>query len=466
MPEHRQGPRQAPQKRDRPGAATGGRAIRLPAGFEARMAAAQIVEAVLDRQRTLDEALDAVLPGAGLEPRDRAFARLLAATVLRRTGTLEALLNAHLQRRPREGLVWPILLTGAAQLAMLDTPPHAAISLAVDLIAADRRSHHLKGLVNAVLRKVAANGPALLAATDPVTDSVTTDIPKWLLDRWSAAYGANTARDIAVASLNEAALDISVKSDADGWAQRLGGIVLPTGSVRVLAKGQIEALPGFDDGEWWIQDTAATLPPRLLGPVEGLRVADLCAAPGGKTAWLAAAGAVVTAVDSSQLRLQRLRTNLDRLRLTAEIVEADINTWRPDALFDAVLLDAPCTATGTLRRHPDILRIRTAVDVTRLATIQADLLEAAARLVRPGGRLVYCTCSLEAEEGPDQIQAFLSRNPSFERQAVVATDVGGLAEVVTADGDVRTLPSQLAHVEPGYSGIDGFYIARLVRRDA
>ena len=426
------------------------------------MAAAQIVEAVLDQQRTLDEALDAVLPGARLEPRDRAFARLLAATVLRRTGTLEAMLNAHLQRRPREGLVWPILLTGAAQLAMLDTPPHAAISLAVDLIAADRRSHHLKGLVNAVLRKVAASGPALLAETDPVT----TDISEWLLDRWSATYGATTAREIAAASLTAAALDISVKSDPEGWAERLGGFVLPTGSVRILAKGQIEALPGFDDGEWWIQDTAATLPPRLLGPVEGLRVADLCAAPGGKTAWLAAAGASVTAVDSSQLRLQRLRTNLDRLRLTAQTVEADINTWRPDALFDAVLLDAPCTATGTLRRHPDILRIRTAVDVTRLATIQADLLEAAARLVRPGGRLVYCTCSLEAEEGPDQIRAFLSRNPSFERQAVVAADVGGLAEVVTAIGDVRTLPSQLAHSEPGYSGIDGFYIARLVRRDA
>jgi 16S rRNA (cytosine967-C5)-methyltransferase len=430
-----------------------------------------MVDLVLSDGRTLDEAMEAVFdrtadagPGAPppLAPRDRAFARLLTATVLRRAASLEAALAAHLTKLPRgEGRAWPILLTGAAQLLLLDTPPHAAISLAVDQTKADRRAHHLAGLVNAVLRKIAGDtAAAAFAARDPVAD-----VPAWLRERWALAYGAEAAHAIALACLTEAPLDLTLRDPdtAAAWATRLGGRVLPWGSVRLVAKGPIEDLDGYGEGAWWVQDAAATLPVRLLGPVAGLRVADLCAAPGGKTAALAAAGARVTAVDASGARLRRVADNLARLKLTAEIVAADVTAWQPDAPFDAVLLDAPCTATGTLRRHPDILRLRTPADVARLAETQARLLAAAARLVRPGGTLVYCTCSLEPEEGPAQIARFLAATPDFARRPVTAPDVAGHGEMVTADGDLRTLPCHLPDPDPRLAGLDGFHATRLHR---
>ncbi len=464
-------PERAP--RDRPDQRSRGNGVRAdhgarrsqrsphPAGYDARLAAAQMIDAVISHGRTLDEAMEAVLPHAQLEPRDRAFARLLTATVIRRMGTLEAMLAGHLRKTPREGLVWPILLMGAAQLALLDTPPHAAISLAVDLAGGDHKSRHLKGLVNAVLRKVAADGAA---AADTI-NAIDADVPAWLLARWTTHYGAETARQIAAASLTEAALDVSVKPDADvaGLSEQLSGTVLSTGSIRLHARGPIEDLPGFTDGSWWVQDTAATLPLRLFGDVSGRRVADLCAAPGGKSAWLATRGAHVTSVDMSATRSERLRANLDRLGLSAEIVVADITSWQPEMTFDAVLLDAPCTATGTIRRHPDILRIRRAADITRLAATQARLLDAAARHVAPGGVLVFCTCSLEREEGLDQTTAFLARNAAFQRLPVTADDVGGNHEFITADGDLRTLPYHLPGATPTLSGLDGFYATRLVR---
>ncbi|MBX9924858.1 MAG: methyltransferase domain-containing protein [Hyphomicrobiaceae bacterium] len=438
-----------------------GRPPSHPAGYDARLAAAQMIDAVISRGRTLDEAMEAILPHVTLEPRDRAFARLLTATVIRRAGTLETLLSAHLRKTPREGLVWPILLMGAAQLVLLDTPPHAAISLAVDLTATDHKSRHLKGLVNAVLRKVATDGPAAADAINPI-DS---DIPSWMLARWVKHYGAEAARRIATASLTEASLDLSVRPEANTaeLAEALGGRILPTGSIRLQARGPIEDLAGFADGSWWVQDTAATLPLRLFGDVAGRRVADLCAAPGGKSAWLALHGARVTSVDVSATRLERLRSNLARLGLATDVVSADIATWQPETTFDAVLLDAPCTATGTIRRHPDILRIRRAADIARLAATQAGLLDAAARLVAPGGVLVFCTCSLEPEEGPEQTAAFLTRNRVFSRKAVTAGDVAGYSEFVTTDGDLRTLPCHLPGETPTLSGLDGFYAARLVR---
>lgn len=433
-----------------------------PSGYAARELAVGCLSEILDRGRALEEAFDAALQrGGALEPRDRALARLIVMTVLRHKGELQAVLNSFLEKPlPADsGRLRSILLSAAAQLLLLDTPPHAAISLAVDQCRGDRKAHRFDKLTNAVLRRVSTAGKAIMAGVDPVA----ANIPSALLARWSEAYGGALGREIAAASLQEAALDLSVKSDAEAWATRLGGIVLPTGSVRVARSGRIEELDGFADGAWWIQDAAAALPARLLGTVAGLRVADLCAAPGGKTAQLAAAGAKVTAVDQSPTRLRRLNENLSRLALEAEVVEADVATWQPSDTFDAVLLDAPCSATGTIRRHPDILHLKRKDDTSDRVALQRRLLDQAARLLRPGGVLVYCTCSLEPEEGSTQIARFLAENPGFARVPVVPGETGIDEAWLTPEGDLRTLPCHLAQPEPGLSGLDGFYAARLQR---
>lgn len=412
---------------------------------------------MLARGRALDDAL--AESRAPLEPRDRAFARLIATTVLRRLGELDAVVAAFIEKPlpERQGALRYILLSAAAQLLMLATPPHAAISLAVDQCRGDRDARRFDKLANAVLRRVAEKGPAILASQD----GVRLNVPGWLFERWGQAYGEAAARRIGEASLREAALDISVKGDAASWASRLGSVMLSTGSVRVETQGRIDALPGFAEGAWWVQDAAAALPARLLGDVRGLRVADLCAAPGGKTAELAAGGAHVTAVDVSAERLKRVEQNLQRLGLSAELVAADATRWRPPGTFDAVLLDAPCTATGTIRRHPDILRLKRSEDVAALSELQARLLENAVRLVKPGGLLVYCVCSLEPDEGTARIEALLARGAGASRVPVAAGEAGIAAEWITPAGDLRTLPMHLPNERQELAGMDGFYAARL-----
>ena len=417
------------------------------------------MSAVFDDGRSLDEAFDGAAARIGtLEPRDRALARLIVLTVLRRRGELQAVVSSFIEKPPpaSTGALWPILLSAAAQLLVLDTPPHAAISLAVDQCRADRKAYRYDRLANAVLRRVASEGKDVLATLDPVK----LNVPSWLRERWGAAYGAPLAREIAAASLREAPLDLSVKADPAAWAERLGGLALPTGTVRLARAGRVEDLAGFSEGAWWVQDAAAALPARLLGDVSGRRVADLCAAPGGKTAELAAAGAEVTAVDYSPARLARLAENLARLSLAAEVVEADVTAWEPGRTFDAVLLDAPCSATGTIRRHPDILHLKRKDDTTERVALQRRLLEAAARLVRPGGRLVFCTCSLEPEEGPRHSTRFLADTPGFVREPVVPGEAGIDGAWLTPEGDLRTLPCHLPLSEPAVSGLDGFYAAR------
>jgi 16S rRNA (cytosine967-C5)-methyltransferase len=405
-----------------------------------------------------------------MEPRDRAFARLLAATVLRRLGSIEHVLAAFL-RQPLRGdalRVRPMLLAGAAQLLFLQAQPHAAVDLAVAATRRVKGGARYTGMVNAVLRRVAAEGAGLLTQHP---DPVALDVPAWLLQRWTAAHGADTARRIAGASLEEAALDITVKpgEDAPAWAKRLGGTLLATGTVRLAPQGRIEDLAGYADGAWWVQDAAAALVARVAGPVAGRAVADLCAAPGGKTAMLAALGAHVTAVDVSARRLERLAANLARLRLHAEAVAADAPAWSPGRTLDAVVLDAPCTATGTIRRHPDILHLKGPADVERMAGLQRTLLDNAARLVRPGGVLVYATCSLEPEEGELQVSAFLERESNFVRSPIAAAEFGGDDSWIGPGGDVRTLPfltpaGSQAPPSESQRGMDGFYIARLQRR--
>jgi 16S rRNA (cytosine967-C5)-methyltransferase len=432
-------------------------------GLASRRVAADFLDGVLRRHRPLDEQLEGGETSsafAALAERDRALARKLVGTVLRRLGTLRHLLGSALDRgfpadAPR---VETILLIGAAQLFWLDVADHAAVDLAVRLAQADRRAARYPGLVNAVLRRMARDGRTALAGLDMAA----LDTPEWLLARWRRAYGEATTRAIAAAHGEEPPLDLTVKHDREAWAARLRGRVLATGTVRLVAHGPVSLLPGYAEGAWWVQDAAAALPARLLGDVAGRRVADLCAAPGGKTAQLAAAGARVTAVDRSPGRLTRLRENLARLGLAADTVAADALEWEAEP-FDAVLLDAPCTSTGTIRRHPDIPWLKREVDLAAMTALQARLLAKAVTLTRPGGTLVYCTCSLEPEECETQISALLARTPGLVRRPLAAAELDGQADFVTPVGDLRTLPCHWPDPDPRMAGLDGFYAARLER---
>jgi len=428
----------------------------------ARAVALALLVAVLDRRSPLDDALEAQRDLKLLTPRDRGFARLLAATTLRRLGQLDGAIDSCLRHtldadRP---IARHILRLGAVQLLFLDTPPHAAVDGAVTL-ADGGPARGLKGLINAVLRRLAREGRALVAAQD----AARLNLPGWIWESWTTSYGEPQTRAIAAVLMQDPPLDLTMRDDqgdgAAGWAPRLDGRVLPTGTVRRLGGGDVEQLPGFADGAWWVQDVAAALPARLLGAVAGRRVADLCAAPGGKTAQLAAAGARVIAVDRAARRLDRVRANLARLRLKAEIVAADAATWQADAPCDAVLLDAPCSATGASRRHPDVLHLKRPEDVVRLTALQDRLLDNAVRQLKPGGLLIYCTCSLEAAEGPARIARLLSGGAPVRRKPVDSAEFAGLEGLITPDGDLRTLPCHLA--EQG--GMDGFYAARLTRLD-
>jgi 16S rRNA (cytosine967-C5)-methyltransferase len=290
------------------------------------------------------------------------------------------------------------------------------------------------------------------------------DTPAWLLARWTETYGAETAHAIAAANGREPALDLTVKSDAENWAAKLTGRVLPTGSVRTIAHGAVTALPGFAEGAWWVQDAAAALPAHLFGDIKGRRVADLCAAPGGKTAQLAIAGARVTAVDRAPARLSRLSENLARLSLQADLVCADAAEWTPDEKFDAVLLDAPCSSTGTIRRHPDVAWLKSETDIIKLSGLQRRLIDRASALIKPGGTLVYCTCSLEPEENERIVADLLARDASLQRAPISSAEVFGRGEFINANGDVRTLPCQFEDADSRFSGLDGFYAVRLTKR--
>jgi 16S rRNA (cytosine967-C5)-methyltransferase len=452
-------------------------------GLAARRIAADILDGVLHKHRTLDDQLDGATAHPGLKSladRDRALMRRLVATILRRLGTLGHVLSRLLDRgvptdAPR---AQSALLIGAAQILWMDVPDHAAVDLSVRLVQSDRRAAKYAGLVNAVLRRCAREG---LGLVDEVKSQVL-DVPTWLLARWSAHYGEATAKAIAIAIGHEPSLDITVKSDPAQWASRLHGEMLPTGTVRTLLQGSVAMLPGFAEGQWWVQDAAAALPARMFGDVAGKTIVDLCAAPGGKTAQLAHAGARVIAVDRSPARMARLRDNLARLALPAETAVADAVEWQgsEDGATDGILLDAPCTSTGTIRRHPDIGWLRQEADIAALVGLQKRLLQKASSLLKPGGMLIYCTCSLEPEEGEQPIAALLSADPSLQRLPIEAGEVAGLSELVTAEGDLRTLPCHLPHVEPSremspdpnadpspdprLGGLDGFYVARLIKR--
>lgn len=431
-----------------------------PGGLAARLAALAVLDSVLSRKNTLDQSLEDEASLKALETRDRAFARMLAATVLRRLGQIDDCLLRAQERpgAPLPDLARTILRMGVAQILFMEVPDHAAVDTSVRL-AESARLDGLKGFVNAVLRKVAAHGAEWFGHQDEARLSV----PAWILDPWVADYGPEIAARIAGASRGEAPLDISVKNPAmtEYWAEALEADILPTGTLRKAPGGTVVDLPGFEDGMWWVQDVSSALPVRLFGDIAGRSVVDLCAAPGGKTAQLAARGAHVIAIDRSARRLARLESNLARLRLQKQvrIVSADAAMWQParGEPVDAILLDAPCTATGTLRRHPDIPHIKTPTDLQRLLAVQERLLVNAVERLAPGGTLVYCTCSLQKDEGERHIERLLLSGAPVQRRPVSADEIGGLSALVTEAGDVRIFPF---HMEER-GGMDGFYMARL-----
>jgi 16S rRNA (cytosine967-C5)-methyltransferase len=340
----------------------------------------------------------------------------------------------------------------------MNVPHHAAVDTTVELAKSENMSRQ-KGFINAVLRRMIREGKEW----QEKQDEVHLNIPPWLLDHWIKDYGLKGAAEIAQASLSEAATDITVKNSQEChyWAGELEVTVLPTGSLRLASAGNITDLSGFEDGQWWVQDAAAALPAKLLGEIKDKTVIDLCAAPGGKTAQLAAAGANVMALDRSAKRLEKLKENMTRLKLGSqvEVQAGDGAVWQPSEPADAVLLDAPCTATGTIRRHPDVMHLKGQRDIIQLCDVQARLLENAAKMVKSGGALIYCTCSLQKAEGEQQVDTFLLNHPEFTRKPITADEIGGLEEAVTDDGDLRVLPY---HFAP-QGGIDGFYVARLIK---
>jgi 16S rRNA (cytosine967-C5)-methyltransferase len=430
----------------------------------ARGVALELIARVLEQKRPLEEAFERHPDLPKLENRDRQFVRALASATLRHLGRIDRIIALCMERPlPNKArAVTDILRLGAVQLLVLGTPAHAAVDSAVALTAQLGGAAGYKGLVNAVLRRIANEGEVLLAQVPPGAAS----LPDWLWASWVWTYGEEQAAEIAGALLDEPPLDFSVKRPAEGaqWAEALHARMMPGGSLRRAAHDperpqRLDEAPGFAEGAWWVQDFAASLPVKLLGDVSGKRVLDLCAAPGGKTAQLAAAGAHVTALDRSPDRLQRLKQNLDRLGLSAECDAADATTWKAASDFDAVLLDAPCSSTGTLRRHPDVAWLKSPHDIKKLAAAQNRLIDAALRLTKPGGTLLYCVCSLQPQEGPERIAAALARHDNLKRAPLSTTDVFGLREVLTPDGDLRTLPCHLA----AEGGMDGFYAARLVK---
>lgn len=431
-------------------------------GLASRKAAAKLLAAVVDAKTPLDGMVDAEHGHpqyAALSGPDRSLVRAILLSALRFRGTITQLIAARLRDAlpPRARALEHILHVGAAQILFLDVPDSAAVDLAVTHAKSDPRTARFGGLVNGLLRSLSREKETDLP---PALDRAE-DAPHWFRSKLETAYGEEKARAILQAHRVEAPVDFTVRADPAQWAERLGGTVLPNGSVRVARlPAPVPDLPGFSEGAWWVQDAAASLPARLLGGVSGLRVADLCAAPGGKTAQLALAGAEVTAFDISRSRLKRLRHNLERLGLEAETVEADILRHEPAELFDAILLDAPCSSTGTVRRHPDVPWTKGPEDVAKLAALQRRLIERAVQFVKPGGRVVFSNCSLMPEEGEDLWAAFLREVPGIEPEPFRADEIEGIAPFVSQAGTLRTTPADWPSSDPSVSGLDGFFAAR------
>lgn len=433
-------------------------------GLRARQAASKILAAVVDKKTSLDGMLDSERGNPTyreLSDADRSLVRAIVNTALRHLPRIEAAIESLIDNPlpPGARALDHVLVSAAAQILYLDVPDHSAVDLAVEQAQIDPRNRRFASLVNAVLRRLSREKTAVLARIETVPT-----MPSWFFERLVAAYGKERAIRIAASQLVPAAIDITVKSDAAGWAECLSGHVLPTGSVRLASfSGAIQALDGFSDGEWWVQDAAASIPARLFGSLADKTVADLCAAPGGKTAQLVMAGADVTALDQSSSRLKRLKDNLARLGLSAKTKETNMVDFAPEILFDAALLDAPCSSTGTTRRHPDVLWTKGPQDIEKLASVQEKLLRHSLGLVKPGGTIVFSNCSLDPLEGEAVVAKVLADRPDYERVPIDAANWPGLENAISPLGEFRTTPEMLPVPDGFAGGLDGFFACVLRR---
>ena len=432
-------------------------------GLAARKAATKLLAAVIEAKTSLDGLTDhdhGHPQLRALDMRDRGLVRAILTSALRFRGTIEALISARLDRPlpANAHTLSHILHVGAAQMLFLDVPDSAAVDLAVTQAKDDPRTSRFSGLVNGVLREISRRKERAL----PAVLEKNANAPEWFVERLVRDYGDEQARLILEAHRTEAPVDLTVKSDPEGWAEKLGGIALSTGTVRLNSfEGSVTELEGFAEGEWWVQDAAASMPAQLFGDIKGLRVADLCAAPGGKTAQLAQAGAKVTALELSPNRAKRLAANLARLKLEAEIVTSDLFAYTPDELFDAVLLDAPCSSTGTVRRHPDVPWTKGPEDIAKLAGLQGRMLAHAAKFLIPGGTIIFSNCSLDAEEGEMLVAKVIADHPQLVAAPFAPGEFAFCDPFLTSDGAVRTTPAGLDMGSPALSGLDGFFAARL-----
>ncbi len=419
--------------------------------LEARKTALSILNDIFFRNKSMDEGFDRARDFLSLEARDRAFVRVLVTTVLKRAKEMDTALE-KLLKDPLSELRPPQLVNifrlGIAQFAFLDTPPHAVVDTCVEMAGKQ------KGLVNAVMRRLTREGFAHLDDRD----AGRINTPDWLWSEWVRDYGVETALDIAASHLQESPVDFTVKSDPEGWAKKLEAELLPTGSMRKPASGFIPDLAGYNDGEWWVQNAAAALPAKLFSDLKGKTVVDLCAAPGGKTAQMASAGAHVIAADRSAERMKRLAENMARLKLDVEMVVADGANWKPKQKVDAVLLDAPCSATGTIRHQPDVLHAKTPKDQEKHVQLQRNLMVNALYMLKEGGELIYCTCSLQKDEGERQTDWFLSQEKLPVKQ--IPIQYAAVVDMITPRGEIRCLPSHWKD----RGGLDGFYVAKFVRQ--
>ncbi|AKI02924.1 tRNA/rRNA cytosine-C5-methylase [Hoeflea sp. IMCC20628] len=434
-------------------------------GLAARQAAARLLSAVTESKASLDGLLDPTGGNpafTGLGDQDRLLVRAILLSALRHLRVIDAFIDRLVDNPLPEGAraLRQVLRVGAAQILYLDVPDRAAVDLAVSQADGDPRNRRFAGLVNALLRRMAREKDQLL----PEISAATPDFPDWFESRLTQFYSDDAEAILAILS-EPPAIDLTVKADAAGWAEKLGGVVLPTGSVRIARpEGPVSGLAGYDEGAWWVQDAAASLPVQMFSKLDGLEIVDLCAAPGGKTAQLALAGARVTACDQSGNRLERLRGNLERLGLDVKTQLCRAQDLIAPEGFDGVLLDAPCSSTGTVRRHPDIPYTKGPDDIRHLARVQRDLLDHSAGLVRPGGELVFSNCSLDPEEGEAMVAGFLADHPAWCIKPIDPDKWPGLEMAVTSTGAVRTHPAMLGHEDPRLAGLDGFYAVVLTRR--
>nr|WP_321461490.1 transcription antitermination factor NusB [uncultured Cohaesibacter sp.] len=427
----------------------------------ARAGALRLIHAVLSEKTLLDEAYAHELaegPLRKLNGSDRAFAKRIAITVLQHLGEIDTLLGRFMDRGipKKSGPLRNILRIGTAELLFLNTPPHAVVDCAVSHYRTWKKYAGFKGLTNAVLRRISKEGLEELKSIDPAK----TNLPDWMYRSLCANYGLE-ATNAMMAQFQKAQipLDLTLKDpdSADQWAERLGAVKMPSGSLRLAEHEKVDTLDGFAEGAWWVQDAAATLPVQMLGDVREQKVLDLCAAPGGKTLQLAARGANVTALDISAKRIERIEQNLTRVGLSAELVKGDLLKTRFEEKWPFILLDAPCSATGTMRRHPELIHQRTPLDIAHFSKLQAKMLNHVAELLAPGGLMVFCTCSLQPEEGPDLIADFLMQNPTFGIEPLTKEEMPQLAGFIQPDGSLRTRPDYW----PEDGGMDGFFAIRL-----